>query len=136
MFEHRLHDGAAATRVQWYFREHCWLPVAVQLWQVPPGGSEGMHRHSGDDSLALEELYVLISGRAVMTVDEVTYDLAPGDAVRAPVDSFHDVRNPDEHAVAQVLVIFGEPGTPIDWSTFVTGRMSERAGTDQAGPAR
>lgn len=129
-FDHALHGGAGRTRMQWYFRESSRLPVAVQFWQLPPGGSEGRHTHSEHAPPPLEELYVLVSGRAVMRVDGVTHELEPGDAVLAPAGSDHDLRNPGDES-AQVLVIFGEPGTPVDWSRFVTGRMSrDAAGAD------
>ncbi|MDN5854398.1 MAG: cupin domain-containing protein [Actinomycetia bacterium] len=123
-FDHMLHGGAAPTRVQWYFRESTQLPVAVQSWQLPPGGSEGMHTHRED--APLEELYVLVSGRAVMRVDDETYELAAGDAVLAPAGSDHDLRNAGENT-AHVLVIWGNPGTALDWSRFVTGRMAHDA---------
>ncbi len=129
-FGHVLHRGAAPTRVQWYFRERSQLPVAVQLWQLPPGGSEGMHIHSEDAPPPLEELYVLMSGRAVMRVDGATHELEAGDAVLAPAGSDHDLRNPADET-AHVLVIFGEPGTVIDWSRFATGHMSRDAAAQQ-----
>lgn len=125
-FDHVLHGGAAPTRVQWYFREESRLPVAVQYWHLPPGGSEGMHLHSDDASPPLEELYVLVSGRAVMRVDGAAHELRPGDAVLAPVGSNHDLHNPGDET-AHVLVVFGEPGTGVDWSRFATGRRSRAA---------
>jgi mannose-6-phosphate isomerase-like protein (cupin superfamily) len=123
-FDCTLHGGAAPTRVQWYLREHTRLPVAVQSWTLPPGGSEGMHTHSAD--APLEELYVLVSGRAVMRVDDVTHELAAGDAVLAPAGSAHDLHNVGDDA-AHVLVVWGEPGTPLDWSRFHTGRLARDA---------
>lgn len=125
-FDHVLHEGAAPTCVQWYFREGSRLPVAVQSWQLPPGGAEGMHVHYEHAPPPLDELYVLVSGRAVMRVNGATYELQPGDAVLAPAGSNHDLRNSTAEP-AHVLVIFGEPGTAIDWSRFATGRMSRDA---------
>lgn len=123
-FDHTLHGGAAPMRMQWYFREDTRLPVAVQSWQLPPGASEGMHAH--EDDAPLEELYVLVSGHAVMRVDDATHEMAAGDAVLAPAGSHHDLRNTGVEA-AHVLVIWGEPGTPLDWSRFASGRMSRDA---------
>jgi mannose-6-phosphate isomerase-like protein (cupin superfamily) len=122
-FNCTLHGGAASTRVQWYFRECTQLPVAVQSWQLPPGGSEGMHIHSEDAPPPLEELYVLMSGRAVMRVDDATHELQAGDAVLAPAGSDHDLHNVGDET-AHVLVIWGEPGTALDWSRFATGRLA------------
>ncbi len=59
------------TRVQWYFLDRSQLPVAVQLWELPPGGTGGMHGHPAD--VPLEELYVVVEGSAEMRVDQETY---------------------------------------------------------------
>lgn len=120
-----LHGGAGPTRVQWYFREDTTLPVAVQRWEIPPGGSEGRHVHPPGEH-ALEELYVLIEGRATMYVDGTVHDLAPGDAVLAPVGSDHDVANPGP-ATAVLMVIWGPPGRALDWRAFASGRAAEAA---------
>lgn len=85
-----------------------------------------MHTHSEDTPPPLEELYVLVSGRAVMRVDGATHELEAGNAVLAPAGSDHDLRNAGDEA-AQVLVIFGEPGRVFDWSRFATGRKSRDA---------
>lgn len=126
-FEITLHDGKGSTGAQWYFREETSLPVAIQRWRIPPGGSEGMHAHPEGDG-ALEEIYVLVSGTAVMTVDGERHDLAPGDAVLARAGTSHDIVNPgDETAV--LLIVFGPPGTALDWTRSRTGRASREAAT-------
>lgn len=130
-FDYTLHGGAAPTGVQWYFRAETALPVAVQRWELPPGGSEGAHSHPPGDE-ALEEMYVLVSGAATMRVDDVVHDLAPGDAVLAPAGSHHDIVNPGPEP-AVVLVVWGEPGTPLDWSRYGTGRASREAAARRDG---
>lgn len=124
-FEHTLHGGAAPTRMQWLFREETTLPVAVQRWELPPGGSEGMHAHPEGDG-ALEELYVLLEGRAAMRVDGVDHDLAPGDAVLAPAGSPHDLRNVGD-GPAHLLVVWGRPGEGVDWARYASGRAADAA---------
>ena len=111
-------------RMQWYFRENSRLPVAVQAWELPPGGVEGMHTHHQD--APLDELYFLLDGQAEMTVDEQRYTLRRGDAVLAPAGSAHELRNSGE-CKAKVLVIWGPPGEPIDWSEFGSGRAAAAA---------
>ncbi|SFN79854.1 Cupin domain-containing protein [Pseudonocardia ammonioxydans] len=120
-----LHGGERPSEVQWYFREQSTLPVAIQRWELPPGGSEGMHAHP-PGAEALEEVYVLLEGAAVMTVDGERFDLGPGDAVLAPPGTQHDLVNPGP-APASVLVVWGPPGTAMDWASFRTGRASRDA---------
>lgn len=124
-FDHTLHAGAAPTRMQWYFRTETVLPVAVQRWELPPGGSEGMHSHPRG-ATALEELYILMRGEAVMRVDGDTHPMAPGDAVLAPVGSEHDLRNTGP-GPAVLIVVWGPPGTGIDWSGFTSWQKSRAA---------
>lgn len=123
-FDHRLHDGSVPARIQWYFLDRSRLPVAVQLWELPPGGSEGMHAHPEEQPL--EELYLVVSGQAEMRVDDSTHVLGPGDAVLAPVGSPHDLLNTGEETL-RVVVIWGRPHPPEDWSGYGTARAARAA---------
>jgi mannose-6-phosphate isomerase-like protein (cupin superfamily) len=122
-FDHALHDGTP-MRIQWYFRKESRLPVAVQTWELPPGGVEGMHTHGADTPL--DELYFLLEGHAEMTVGERRHTLRTGDAVLAPAGTPHDFRNVGD-SNARVLVIWGPPGQGIDWAAFGSGRASAAA---------
>lgn len=113
-FEYTLHEGAEAATVQWLFADEATLPVAVNLWELPPDGTEGMHSHDNRDPL--EELYVVVQGEAMMRVDDEEYELGPGDAVLAPVGSKHDLRNTGATPL-KVLVVWGRPGK-TDWSGY------------------
>jgi quercetin dioxygenase-like cupin family protein len=124
-FDHTLHGGALPTRVQWHFREETSLPVSVQTWELPPGGSEGTHVHPVGDE-ALEELYVLHEGHAAMSLDGVDHELRPGDAVLARAGVPHDLRNIGDETV-RVTIIWGRPGVPVDWTRFASGQKSEAA---------
>lgn len=127
-FEITLHGGSGSTEVQWYFREQTSLPVAIQRWRIPPGGSEGRHVHPESGDGALEEIYVLLSGTAVMTVDGERADLAAGDAVLARAGTSHDIVNPGNEPTV-VLIVWGPPGTALDWTRSRTGRASHAAAT-------
>lgn len=124
-FRHRLHGGDGTVGVQWYFREESTLPVAVQRWELAPGTSEGAHTHPADGD-SLEEIYVVVEGTVVMTVDDLTHTLNPGDAVRAPVGTRHDLANPGPEAAA-VLIVWGPRGDGLDWSRYRTGRAARDA---------
>ena len=124
-FDLELHGGSGRTGIQWYFREETRFPVAVQRWVLVPGGSEGAHTHpEGAD--ALEEMYILVEGTAVMRVGESEYTMEPGDAVLAPAGVHHDLVNPGS-VPATVLVVWGPPGPALDWSRYRTGRAARDA---------
>ena len=53
-----------------------------------PGSSVGVHPHVGDD-----EIYFVISGRGVMTVDDEEQVVGPGSAVLTMSGSTHGLRN-------------------------------------------
>ena len=122
-FDYDMHGGADLTRVQWYFLDETRLPVAVHLWELPPGGAEGMHSHGEDEPL--EELYLVVEGSARMRVGDETHELGPGDAVLAPVGSEHDLRNTGQTTL-KVVVIWGRPAE-ADWSPFGTAKAARQA---------
>lgn len=55
---------------------------------LPPDTSIGYHRHT-----LCEEMYVVVSGKARGTVNDVTLDLKPGDAMLQQVGSAHGLYN-------------------------------------------
>jgi mannose-6-phosphate isomerase-like protein (cupin superfamily) len=122
-FDFVLHGGEGSTRLQWYFNDRSGLPVALQMWELPPGGSEGMHTHPAESPL--EEQYLIISGQARMRVDGRAIDLGLGDAMLAPVGSEHDLRNTGD-AVLRVVVVWGRPGH-ADFSGFATAEAARQA---------
>lgn len=129
-FDYDLHGGSAPVRMQWLFHGRSELPVAVQVWELPPGGTEGMHAHAREDR-PLEELYVIMDGSARMHLDGTSHDLAAGDALLAPVGSEHDLANTGPGPL-RVLVVWGEPGT-ADYSSFGSWRSANAARTPAEG---
>lgn len=105
-FEHELHGGST-MRVASHFAGTMSLPVAVQSWELAPGGSEGLHSHAAGPA-ALEEFYLVIHGRASMRVGETVYELEAGDAVLAVPGAEHDLRNTGTSTL-RMLVVWGPP---------------------------
>jgi quercetin dioxygenase-like cupin family protein len=68
---------------------------------IPSGASIGYHRH--DDS---EEVYVILRGRALMTVDGETAEVGPGDVVLNVRGGSHGLVNHSDEDVA-ILVFEG-----------------------------
>ena len=131
-FDYALHEGSP-VRVQWHFHGQSELPVAVQTWELPPGGFEGMHAHSEND-LALEEIYIVLEGAGRMRVDAETFDLAAGDSVLARVGTNHDLRNTGNGPL-KMLVIWGKPGE-ADYSNFGSARLARAARANTVPPTQ
>ena len=127
-FRYNLHEGSP-LQMQWLFYGQSELPVAVQTWELPPGGFEGMHSHA-EPGRPLEEIYVVTEGTGQMTVEDETYSVAVGDAVLAKVGTRHDLRNTGKGPL-KVLVIWGEP-KPVDYSDFGSAKMARVARTDSS----
>ncbi|MGP5318095.1 cupin domain-containing protein [Arthrobacter rhombi] len=122
-FDYLLHEGSAPTRVQFHFLEELNLPVAIQTWELPPGGSEGMHRHDGEQ--ALEEFYLVVTGTARMHLGDEVLDLEAGDTVLAPAGVDHDLINAGDVPL-RILTVWGTPGR-ADFSSFGSARASAEA---------
>jgi mannose-6-phosphate isomerase-like protein (cupin superfamily) len=110
-FRYVVRGDASAMRLQRYLRA---LPVTAEPWELPPGGCKEIDVHPRGNPL--EEIYLILRGNVEMTVDGVTHQLQPGDAVIAIPRSSHDLRNPGDEP-AELLVIWARPDRPIDWSS-------------------
>ena len=119
VFDHALHGGQGRTSVQFHYADRMGLPVAVQTWTLEPGASEGLHAH---DDPALEEFYLVLTGTALMRLDDEEHTLAAGDALLCPPGSEHDLRNPGPSPL-RVLVVWGPPGQ-ADFSGYATYRKA------------
>ncbi len=122
-FSYELHEGSP-VRIQWHFYGESELPVAVQTWELPPGGFEGMHAHTEND-IPLEEIYIVIEGAGRMRIDDETFDVATGDSVLARVGTSHDLRNTGDGPL-KILVVWGKPGT-ADYSDFGSAKLAQAA---------
>lgn len=60
----------------------------VEYVVVEPGGSVGEHVH-----LRTEEIYYIVSGRAVVTMDGEEIEVRAGDLVTTPIGSAHSIAN-------------------------------------------
>lgn len=122
-FEYELHGGQGPVTMQWHFFGQTRLPVAVQTWEFPKGGSEGWHAHSGDGEL--EELYLVLEGTGRMNVGDQTYDVGPGDSVLAAAGVEHDLVNTGDEPL-RILIIWGSPGH-ADFSRFGSAKAARAA---------
>jgi quercetin dioxygenase-like cupin family protein len=108
-----LYDGAGVLGLEEYFADSTRLTSSVLRYHFEPGASEGMHRHDAaaadsctpDDS---DELYLVISGELMMTIEGERTTLVAGDAAYAPARTWHGISNESE-APAEMVLIFGHP---------------------------
>lgn len=118
-FEHTLHDGRGPMTIEHHFVRESQLPVVVQTWTLGPGAFEGMHRH---DDPSLEELYLVMEGRARVRQGGREHLLGPGDSLRSPAGTEHDLASVGE-APLRVVVIWGPPGS-VDLGGFGSVRRA------------
>ena len=113
LVEQTLYDGAGVLGLEEYFADSTRLTSSVLRYHFEPGTSEGVHRHDATaaDSCTPEdsdELYVVIRGELVMTIEGERTILAAGDAAYAPAGAYHGIAN-ESDAPAEMLLIFGPP---------------------------
>ena len=90
-----LHQGDGQISVQRYFEKlHDWN-CDIDIWELAPGVTEGAHTHDESDPEygLMDEIYVVLDGRAEMTVDCVVEKLSKGDAILCRAGSEHNLKN-------------------------------------------
>ena len=103
---HALHEGEGVVTRSRFFREATRLPVKVEVWELPPGASEGSHIHEGDNTL--EEFYYFIAGEGVMWMGDDEVTVKPGDAIMAPPGVDHGFRSTGD-APLKLVIVWGVP---------------------------
>lgn len=101
-----MHDGDGVVTRRRFFRDETRLPVTIEVWELPPGASEGSHIHDGDNTL--EEFYYFISGQGVMWMDDEELPVGPGDAVMAPPGVDHGFRATGDENL-KLVIAWGVP---------------------------
>jgi mannose-6-phosphate isomerase-like protein (cupin superfamily) len=101
-----IHEGEGTILRRLFFREQSQLGVRFDVWELPPGASEGDHTH-GDDN-ALEEIYYFLAGHGTMSIEGEEVTVAPGDAVLVPPGVDHGLANTGAEPLRLVL-LFGKP---------------------------
>jgi len=72
----------------------------IDLTELPPGTSVGVHRHTADD----EEVYVIVQGRGRMVLDGETFDVGPGDVIRNVPGGTHGLTNTGTEPLRMVVL--------------------------------
>ena len=77
--------------------------LGVSLLSCEPGWEGKPHDHADGDQ---EEVYVLVEGAAVVTVDDEKVPMTAGDALRIDPDSTRQIHNGDDESL---FVLAGAP---------------------------
>jgi quercetin dioxygenase-like cupin family protein len=75
----------------------------VNAVRVPPGGTIGRHRHTGQ----LETVWV-IRGNAILTLNQTEVPLKDGQIIAIPIGLEHALRN-EGHSLVELLTFFTPP---------------------------
>lgn len=87
--------------------------LTAGIAEVEPGGWLGLHRH------APAEIYYVLEGRGIVTLEGIEHEVSAGAAVFIPGDAEHGIRNP--YGVAfRFLYVF-----PVDSFAEVEYRFGE-----------
>jgi mannose-6-phosphate isomerase-like protein (cupin superfamily) len=83
-------------------RKHDLIDGQVQMinWALLPAG-KSFRAHYHED---MEEVFVIIKGRARITVDEQEEEMEAGDAVVIPFGCVHEMKNIGQESVEYVVV--------------------------------
>ncbi len=71
--------GNESFKTNWFWIDHCLLK---------PGTSIGYHQHNG-----IEEVYYVLSGSGLMTVNDVTWEIHPDEAAPCTLHDSHGIYN-------------------------------------------
>jgi quercetin dioxygenase-like cupin family protein len=100
----------------------------VEYVVIEPGASVGEHVHA-----RTEEIYYIVSGRAVVTTDGIAITCVPGDLITTPIGTSHAIANTTSEAVHFFVVeVFPGTGTAAEPSTRIHVPGRSAAGPDGA----
>ena len=106
-FWDELHEGRGSIRVRRYFEGKFRWPVDLEVWEIPVGGSEGVHRHDAFDPDGFDsmiECYVVVTGSGRFTVGDQVMDARSGDAVLVDPETDRGVENTGSEPLKLVVL--------------------------------
>ncbi len=90
-----VHDGDGTIRVKIFHFDDAAKPSLLLIYNIPPGGSEGVHTHNvGDEKMgSYDEFYYILAGEGEMEIADEKLTVSPGDHVYTPNGVAHGIRN-------------------------------------------
>ncbi|MBT1158206.1 cupin domain-containing protein [Aminobacter anthyllidis] len=85
----------------------------ISEFEIRAGGEVNTHHHP------TYEFYFMLSGRALMTIEDETREIGPGDLVKIPPNARHSIKPAHEHnGIRALAMAFGVKDAPVvDYST-------------------
>lgn len=97
-----VYGGQGTIDIDFFFRHEGFAdPALLLIYTLPPGASEGVHRHGpGEESGSFDEFYYVIAGSGEMSIDKQRLPVTAGDYVFVPNGVPHGIANTsDSHAL-------------------------------------
>jgi mannose-6-phosphate isomerase-like protein (cupin superfamily) len=94
------HDGRGSVYTKRAYQAPDLGVNFVDLTVVPVNSEIGIHTHALDN----QEIYVIISGRAHMTLDGAEFSVGPGDVVINRPGGTHSLQNSGDSEVRMVVI--------------------------------
>lgn len=90
-----VHHGVGEIAIKYFRGEGTLPPDLMLIYDILPGGSEGVHTHNiGDEEMgSYDEFYYILSGEGVMEIDGERVPVKPGDHVVTPNGVAHGIAN-------------------------------------------
>ena len=99
------HRGGGPTVAYSFFRDTPNLAMVFRKRALKPGAAIGYHEQHED------EIYYVLSGRGVMTVDGKAFDVGPGDAILTRPGSSHGLKQTGREDLVIMINYLQQPGT-------------------------
>ncbi len=101
------HGGGGETIGYSFFKNARGLPMVFRKRALKPGSAIGYHLQTED------EIYYVLSGRGLMTIDDKSFDVGPGTAVLTRPGSSHGLKQVGtENLVILINYPQGAPSLP------------------------
>jgi mannose-6-phosphate isomerase-like protein (cupin superfamily) len=101
----RAHGGERAISFARVLSRNLGALRFIDLSLLPPGADIGRHTHAVDN----EELYVVISGKGLMMLDDQEFEVGPGDVVLNRPGGTHGLRNVGDEELRIVVIEVSQP---------------------------
>ncbi len=104
----KVHEGKGTLGVAFFRFGGAPAPAAFLIYDIPPGGSEGVHvHHLGDEKLgSFDEYYYIVSGEGQMEIDGKIVPVKAGDHVHTPLDVHHGIENSSAEGNLKVFLTY------------------------------
>jgi uncharacterized cupin superfamily protein len=114
-YVHGVHGAAGLSRWKCLVRRSSLFGPweAVEFAWLPPAGVSGEHLHS-----RTEELYFIVFGTGVMTIDGKNHPVGAGDLVLTGLGTVHGLRNTGRHELGWLVIEVLGPAATAALSGF------------------